>query len=666
MIRLINVQTYELEGFPEESVHGKYAILSHRWSDDEVIFQDMNNKDFRKKLADRSAPYSSYSNRGFTKIRETCRLARDLYKLDYAWIDSCCINRDLQDERTAAINSMFRWYMKASVCIVYLFGHKDPNKFPTRDANNSSESWFKRGWTLQELLAPKKVHFYSTGWYLIGSKTEYSVEIEAITGIPERVIRNVDELGMYSIAQRMSWAAGRVTTEEEDTAYCLCGIFGIVGMRREYGLGHGKRPPAEEAFLCLQKNIIDESNDMSIFAWSDPECSESYNLLARSPKAFSGCGDITSTCQASKRTKIGQNILDITDITETPGAIHLYFTEVTIDAEKWTDKPYWDTMPVSWTHKLTQIRYVLFVAATGENKDKKDVGICLEKIAPSLFRRVPKLPLIRMHSSAAGSIQMDICHIAIDNGTQLGKYDILNFKNTFLFHPQVVIKDVWPSGWWDHAHCRLFQPIPYSGFFTLSIWVSGTDLNLEVLYRYIGLDAWSCVLLNPQITPKAKKALDELRVDQRRREWGEFERRTDEARNLTNTAFTIDRLYFISIPPILRLYANLVGASQATQITISRTIPPPILARAVAPPPPMRMQPNPAAMRINPPVAAVAQGQWSSSGNNNIHYTMPNAATVNAVNTAPLPFARGTAWPGPAHQGQQFIGPPQPPPLGYN
>ncbi|XXH01754.1 hypothetical protein Hte_008115 [Hypoxylon texense] len=541
MIRLINTQTFALEEFRNESdVYGKYAILSHRWSESEVSFQNMNNEDFRRKLADSAEPHLRSSHCGFTKIRETCRLAWDLYGLKYAWIDSCCINRDHHDEKLAAINSMFRWYKKASVCIVHLFEHEDPSRFPTRDATISSESWFRRGWTLQELLAAKKVHFYSRSWQLIGSKVEYSVELEAITGIPQRAIRNEDELKTYSVAQRMSWAAGRKTTEEEDIAYCLFGIFDIVDTSRQYGLGNGDLSPAEEAFRLLQRNIIDKFNDMSIFAWFDPECSESYDILARSPNAFSRCGTFSSISQEPKRTKIVQNTLDITNITETPGAIRLRFTEAPTYSEEWKDKPYWDTKPAFWTRMSPGSRYVLFVA---ETSDKKAVGICLERITRSLFRRDPKLPLVRMDSNASNFVPFDKCTIAMDGRELSPEYGALSFEAGFRSNPNIEITDAWPSAWWDHANCRLFQPTYYSEFFTLSITVRPPQapyypLELEVLCRYTSPGVWSCLLLEPYRAPNVKKALDELRVDQRKKHWIEFERKTEKTRALSNVIYT--------------------------------------------------------------------------------------------------------------------------------
>ncbi|OTA95669.1 hypothetical protein M434DRAFT_184886 [Hypoxylon sp. CO27-5] len=556
MIRVINVRTFEFEEFFNESeVFGKYAILSHRWSGDEVSFQKMNEAGIRKRLAGRFELMLHSVHHGFRKIRATCRLAREVYGLQYVWIDSCCINQEDAHEKQASINSMFRWYKNASVCIVHLYNHDDSHNFPTRE-NLPRDNWFKRGWTLQELLAPKKVHFYSANWYLIGSKNDYSAEIKDITGIPEEAITNKCRLDKYSVAQRMSWAAERETTQGEDVAYCLFGIFDIVDMQKLYGLG------AVEAFRLLLKKIIERTNDMSIFGWSDFEYSQStehYNLLARSPKAFARCGDFENISKEWHRTKIEQGRLEIT------GSARLRFVNMpsSLDPLK-GDLPYWDTSPTCWTQSSAAgvdslPRYVLFVSSTQSGA----VGIVLERETKGSFKRDMTRPLVRMDGVNAEFVQFDRYSIPVDNGTVLPKSDGLNFHRGFRRHPQVTIKDAWPSGCWDHANCKLFEPDYYSQFCTLSIEVQlkpedgspSKQLALEVLCNHRNSRTWTCLLLDPEKSPNAKKALDDLRVDQREKKWSEFVRKAEEVANLTNPTLTtwLETTYsiFISIQPNL-------------------------------------------------------------------------------------------------------------------
>jgi hypothetical protein len=149
--------------------------------------------------------------------------------------------------------------------------------------------WFTRGWTLQELLAPRRLYFFSANWNLLGTREEWRNSITAITrihsdapvGEPERISSN------YSVAQRMPWAANRVTTREEDMAYCLMGIFNV-NMPLLFGEGGSK------AFVRLQEEIIKDSDDQSIFSWSPKPLDNSLlvGLLAPWPSMFTGCGGV--------------------------------------------------------------------------------------------------------------------------------------------------------------------------------------------------------------------------------------------------------------------------------------------------------------------------------------------------------------------------------------
>jgi hypothetical protein len=96
-----------------------------------------------------------------------------------------------------------------------------------------------------------------------------------------------DRLVAYPVAVRISWAAKRTTTRDEDMAYCLLGIFDI-NMPMLYGEG-------AKAFLRLQEEIIKQCSDMSIFAWRDFLSSCNYTgLLAQSPRSFLYARGITA------------------------------------------------------------------------------------------------------------------------------------------------------------------------------------------------------------------------------------------------------------------------------------------------------------------------------------------------------------------------------------
>ncbi|PBP26575.1 hypothetical protein BUE80_DR002502 [Diplocarpon rosae] len=312
-MRLLNCNDLELEEF--FGTCPPYAILSHRWQDDEVSIHDMKNG---------TAP----GRAGNAKI-ERCCLEAIKHGLQYAWIDTCCIDKSSSAELTEAINSMYRWYEDAKVCFVYLFD-VDENEVNGQDSEALMKSrfahstWWSRGWTLQELIAPSVVEFYNSNWEHLGSKHDLVERIATITGIHRKKLEGAD-LECFSIAQRMSWASKRKTTRIEDVAYSLLGIFGV-NMPMLYG--EGKR-----AFLRLQEEIMKHSNDHSLFAWS---CSDSAQrgLLARSPTSFQDSNDIVPSVNRLSQvpyavTNFGLSI----SLAVLPWAMDTYFAALDCETE---------------------------------------------------------------------------------------------------------------------------------------------------------------------------------------------------------------------------------------------------------------------------------------------------------------------------------------------
>ena len=290
-MRLINVRTYILEEFFNEQVP-PYAILSHTWGrdQDEVSFRD---------ITERSAERAS-ANHWPIKLSGCCeQAAKD--GLEYVWIDTCCIDKDNSVELGEAINSMFRWYREAKTCYVYLSDVTDESHM---ESGFSGSRWFTRGWTLQELLAPRDVQFYNSTWKLLGNKTDTEIlrPIEKVTGIPRLFLRG-EALTNASIAQRMSWASGRTTKRKEDIAYCLLGIFDIT---MPMILGEGDR-----AFIRLQEKLIKRTTrDASIFAWGLPsetsapayfEDITSAGIFASSPADFANSSRISRNREIKSR-----------------------------------------------------------------------------------------------------------------------------------------------------------------------------------------------------------------------------------------------------------------------------------------------------------------------------------------------------------------------------
>ena len=195
-----------------------YAILSHTWGadDEEVTFKDLENGPDKVKA-------------GYDKILFCGEQARR-DGLQYFWVDTCCIDKANLTELSEAITSMFRWYRDAAKCYVYLSdvpaGRGDKNgqtQRPWESAFRNSR-WFTRGWTLQELLAPESVEFFSREKEPLGNKKILEQQIHEITGIPIAALRGAP-LSKFGANERLRWAEDRKTRRKEDKAYCLLGIF---------------------------------------------------------------------------------------------------------------------------------------------------------------------------------------------------------------------------------------------------------------------------------------------------------------------------------------------------------------------------------------------------------------------------------------------------------
>ncbi|KAI3342710.1 heterokaryon incompatibility protein-domain-containing protein [Ustulina deusta] len=240
---LLNACSWEMKEFISHKQAPPYAVLSHTWGEEEVSFRDWQHE-----------PWEDVQRReGFGKIKNCCEQAA-AEGLGWVWIDTCCIDKRSSAELTEAINSMFKWYESAAICYAYLC-----DVSVDIESNIVGCRWITRGWTLQELIAPREVVFYSCNWQSLGTRSNLSARLAIATGIHEPFLvgRNLNEA---SVAQRMSWAAKRSTSREEDEAYCLLGIFNI-NMPLIYGEGL-------KAFIRLQEILVREyPKDHSLFAW---------------------------------------------------------------------------------------------------------------------------------------------------------------------------------------------------------------------------------------------------------------------------------------------------------------------------------------------------------------------------------------------------------------
>ncbi|RDL35384.1 uncharacterized protein BP5553_07315 [Venustampulla echinocandica] len=266
---LVHLELHEyLLDFP------RYAILSHRWGAPE---EELTFPDIQKGL-------TLTKGKGYEKITGCCEQAiRDGY--EYVWIDTCCIDKSSSAELSEAINSMYAWYSGSGTCYVYLSdvpGEKELEDHSKEKSAFRMSEWFRRGWTLQELIAPSSVIFYADNWVLIGEKSDMADLIHDITNIDIGALKNQRDRPI-SVAKMMSWATGRVTTRDEDRAYSLMGLFGV-NMPTLYGEG-------SKAFIRLQEEIMRTTYDQSLFAW-EMNGTAPRGLLAASPNEFAGSADV--------------------------------------------------------------------------------------------------------------------------------------------------------------------------------------------------------------------------------------------------------------------------------------------------------------------------------------------------------------------------------------
>jgi len=155
---------------------------------------------------------------------------------------------------------MFCWYRDAAKCYVYL-ADVSTSSFDANDRSSwepafRKSRWFTRGWTLQELIAPACVEFFSKDGVYLGDKSSLEELLHDITGIPIKALQG-SSLSDFSVPERLSWMGQRQTLRKEDRAYSQLGIFSI-HMPLIYGEGE------KNAFRRLQEEINKTSNSGNI------------------------------------------------------------------------------------------------------------------------------------------------------------------------------------------------------------------------------------------------------------------------------------------------------------------------------------------------------------------------------------------------------------------
>ncbi|KAG1888594.1 hypothetical protein F4604DRAFT_1569692 [Suillus subluteus] len=230
----------------------RWVMLSHRWGEKELLLHDIQDK----------VVYELESVDSITKLQSFCEITRDAGFL-WAWMDTCCIDQKNNVELQKSVNSMFVWYHNSALTIVYL-----SDVLPSsRSCTLARSAWNKRGWTVQEFLAPKVILFYRQDWtlYLDYHSTNHKEctaimeELGDATGIDLRSVATFRP-GMRSPREKLQWASTRITTLQEDIAYSLFGIFGV---HLPVMYGENKR----NALGRLLQEIVAHSGDVSVLDW---------------------------------------------------------------------------------------------------------------------------------------------------------------------------------------------------------------------------------------------------------------------------------------------------------------------------------------------------------------------------------------------------------------
>ncbi|KAG2361378.1 hypothetical protein BDR07DRAFT_1409863 [Suillus spraguei] len=251
----------------------KYAIFSHRWGEQEPLFHEMSKEPME--VPDVHRP-------GWKKLQRFCRAAKDVHDCEFAWSDTCCINKISSSELDESIRSMFRWYRNSHVCITFLSRTADFVALKLQEKEKEIDAWFERGWTLQELLAPSQIKFYGSNWEpLTGSMNDrcnkdIMDKISSLTGIDMKDLESFTP-GIDRVPDKMLWASRRRTTRTEDMAYSLIGIFDI-SLMITYGEGN-------RAFFRLMEEIIKRYDKWDVFLWSG-RCSRFNAALPDAPDSY--------------------------------------------------------------------------------------------------------------------------------------------------------------------------------------------------------------------------------------------------------------------------------------------------------------------------------------------------------------------------------------------
>ncbi|KAF8439913.1 hypothetical protein L210DRAFT_3760855 [Boletus edulis BED1] len=197
------------------------------------------------------------------KLQMFCKIVRDS-GFNWAWSDTCCIDKSDHFVLQESLVAMFRWYQNSAMAIAFLRGVRSSSQLGAL----VKSIWNTRAWTLQEYVAAKVIHFYTGDWTLYldlklpnhKESPEVISEMEQATGISGEQLIGLRP-GLTSVREKLRLASTRQTTLVEDAAYSLLGIFSVTGLPAIYGEGEG-------SLGRLLAHVLTGSGDVSILAWT--------------------------------------------------------------------------------------------------------------------------------------------------------------------------------------------------------------------------------------------------------------------------------------------------------------------------------------------------------------------------------------------------------------
>lgn len=231
-MRLLNTQTLDLRFFQDGDAP-PYAALSLVHEDDEVSYADFEEMKALNILGGDDRFEFLKKRQGYHKVRGACELALR-QSVEWIWIDECCMDWPSRMEVNENVNLAYERFRSTKKAYVYLADVLERRESlsevgPSLENSLAKSKWFRRSWTVQELLAPSTLEFYNKEWRSLGDRASLALILERITGISHVYMRGAyrDDPRSAPCAEKLSWVAHRESSILENHVYAIVGLFNI-------------------------------------------------------------------------------------------------------------------------------------------------------------------------------------------------------------------------------------------------------------------------------------------------------------------------------------------------------------------------------------------------------------------------------------------------------